>query len=232
MSRLYDRLLASLQKTEHPAPALSNLIVVDGTPVSDYLYTGTPQEHWNLLTDFPNIAPPWDACFVEFRAPRYIISEDHGQLQWPATAATAWGFQCLALSKSDPNYSTLVSEFVSNLPSTDQHAGAAPLPPPEAWQTAFNEAGWFIQVLTYHEHEKGSVLGPNWSFTFPVTGDGRFVPNPLIPATPLIYQQVLAFNPLSQAMQEDPQLFEFEQSRITTIFYTLLLTFFFPIAKM
>ena len=59
MSRLFDRLLVSIQETQRPAPMLDNLIVVDGTPVSDYFYTGTPQEHWNLLSDFPNIAPPW-----------------------------------------------------------------------------------------------------------------------------------------------------------------------------
>lgn len=227
MSRLFDRLLVSIQETQRPAPMLDNLIVVDGTPVSDYFYTGTPQEHWNLLSDFPNIALPWDACFVEFRAPRYIQSEEHGEVQWPATAAQSWGFQCFAISKSDPDYSTVINEFASTLSPTEQFAGSVPSPTPESWRTALQKAAWFVQVLTYHEHHKGAVLGPTWSLTFPVTDNGRLLPNPLDPSTPLIYQQVLEFHPLWQAMKEDAELFSLEQSRITTLFDTLLLVFCF-----
>ena len=45
------------------------VIVVDGTNVAEWFYNGNDQEFWNYRTDFPNLAPPWRAFWIECRRP-------------------------------------------------------------------------------------------------------------------------------------------------------------------
>jgi hypothetical protein len=43
--------------------------------VANYFYNGTPQEHWSLDKDFPNIAPPFPKFWCEWRMVTKIHSE-------------------------------------------------------------------------------------------------------------------------------------------------------------
>lgn len=42
--------------------------------VADYYFIGTDQEMWSLETDFPNLAPPFDSFWMEFRLPQRLRS--------------------------------------------------------------------------------------------------------------------------------------------------------------
>lgn len=95
MTRFIDRLLVHPGMKETSA-ALSQSVVILGDNVSDYYWMGNPQEIWTLEKDFPNVAPPFEYFFIDFRAPTEIVSEVNGTLPWDAAKAREWGvfFEC------------------------------------------------------------------------------------------------------------------------------------------
>lgn len=42
--------------------------------VTDYLFAGTDQEHWEIKTDFPYLTPPFEECWLETGNPPFIAS--------------------------------------------------------------------------------------------------------------------------------------------------------------
>lgn len=58
------------------------VLVIDN--VSDYYYSGTDQEYWDLRRDFPNLAPPYPMFWVEHRLARRIHSADRGDADMSA----------------------------------------------------------------------------------------------------------------------------------------------------
>jgi hypothetical protein len=54
-------------------PALPVLLIDN---VAEYFYSGTDQEYWDIGKDFPNIAPPFPAFWVEWRMVPKIHSRD------------------------------------------------------------------------------------------------------------------------------------------------------------
>jgi hypothetical protein len=52
-----------------------DLPVIDTSNVARYFYEETKQEHWSLDKDFPNVAPPFQRFWVEFKISRTIRSE-------------------------------------------------------------------------------------------------------------------------------------------------------------
>jgi hypothetical protein len=45
---------------------LSEAIPVNVQNVADYYFVQNPKDEWDVLVDFPNIAPPWSRAFYEF----------------------------------------------------------------------------------------------------------------------------------------------------------------------
>jgi len=81
---LLDRLIDQTPDAELRAVLESaELIICDN--VADYLYKENPREDWNLAKDFPNLAPPFPRMFLEWAAPRHIISEKYGNVKIPET---------------------------------------------------------------------------------------------------------------------------------------------------
>ncbi len=73
-------------------------IVADN--VAEYYYSGTDQEYWHIATDFPNLAPPFEICFIECRAPKAIVSREFGTTLWSPSMGYEWGTLCIATRKS------------------------------------------------------------------------------------------------------------------------------------
>lgn len=71
MSRLYDRIMRKNTRATKLISAI-HPIIINGSNVADYCYQG---EGINLL-DIPNIAPPFNVCFVEFRTSHWTIYSD------------------------------------------------------------------------------------------------------------------------------------------------------------
>lgn len=97
MSRLVDRVLANrgysfppwwreaeeieeMRDVLHAVQRVAEegqVIVADN--VSEYLYAETPQENWDI-DNFPCVAPPFPAFWIEWRRPSRVVSETAGLL--------------------------------------------------------------------------------------------------------------------------------------------------------
>lgn len=93
--RFYDRLLTdtgwrqTLQRLAvDPASAwldyLRRATVIVADNVAHYLYAVTDQEVWNVETDFPNLAPPFENFWLEHRFPSRGVSREFGAYRLPA----------------------------------------------------------------------------------------------------------------------------------------------------
>lgn len=61
--------------------AIPKTPVIEITNVAEYIYAGTDQEYWGV-EDWPNIAPPFQAFFMEWKAPRKISSKTWGDFSF------------------------------------------------------------------------------------------------------------------------------------------------------
>lgn len=77
-------------------------VVVIGDNVSDYFYEGNEQEDWALEKDFPNVAPPFDLFFLDFKAPPSVNSAVTGHHPWPKGMPIAWGLLCQSKEQGGP----------------------------------------------------------------------------------------------------------------------------------
>lgn len=80
---LLDRLIDGGPDDLKAALESAELVVCDN--VADYFYGENPREDWNLVNDFPNVAPPFPRMFLEWAAPRHIMSEKYGDIKVPQT---------------------------------------------------------------------------------------------------------------------------------------------------
>ena len=71
-----------------------NSVVIIGDNVSNYYYEGNEQETWVLEKDFPNVAPPFELFFLDFKAPSSVNSAVTGHHPWPKEMPIAWGLLC------------------------------------------------------------------------------------------------------------------------------------------
>lgn len=55
--------------------ALKRATVINIDNIADYYYTQSDQEHWDVAKDFPNIAPPFEYFWMEYKVPTFINSE-------------------------------------------------------------------------------------------------------------------------------------------------------------
>lgn len=81
----HEEAWGKLAGTLHQALCDPSLPVLLIDNVSDYYFTGTDQEYWDLTRDFPNLAPPFPVCWFENKLARSIHSKDCGD-----TDLTKW----------------------------------------------------------------------------------------------------------------------------------------------
>jgi hypothetical protein len=77
-------------------------VVIIGDNVSNYYYEGNEQEDWALEEDFPNVAPPFDLFFLDFKAPSFIKSSVTGHHPWRKGMPIAWGLLCQGQEQGRP----------------------------------------------------------------------------------------------------------------------------------
>lgn len=134
----------------------ANPTVINVDNVAKYFYEGTDQEVWDLCVDFPNVAPPWPAMFIEYRAPSHILSRETGVTPFKKSAMGST-FAVLLQSAKTPEALGRAPELVNLLPAR-----------------ILAEAEWVSQALTFVEFSKGdiSVLGSTFWF---VRKDGTVI---------------------------------------------------------
>ena len=117
------------------------MIVADN--VSEYLFSGTDQEFWDVARDFPNIAPPFQYFFIEARAPEKIVSCEHGVLSHEENAGARWGifFSSADMRQDQPD---LASDSLRWMVTAEYYFGAneTTLPKPLfAWRIGVSPDG-------------------------------------------------------------------------------------------
>lgn len=89
-----DQLLLSPEISEGTKNIIRDSLIINAASVSDYYYSGTDQEYWEIRKDFPNLAPPYENFFLEFKAPLEIVSSEHGRRGWDTRNPVGWGLLC------------------------------------------------------------------------------------------------------------------------------------------
>lgn len=105
MSRLYDRILGSKGIPDTTKIAISTADLIVGDNVAHYLFNGTDQEYWDK-NDFPNTTPPSKSFFTDFCAPKTIVSEDFGIIEWGSDRPHTWGIHNLVFDTQNENPDT------------------------------------------------------------------------------------------------------------------------------
>lgn len=100
MSRLYDCLIISPLEKEW-IDKLKTAIVIDANNVCEYYFSGTEQEEWDMLKDFPNLAPPFKNFFIEMKSPKFIKSEKYGIINTTQNETRRWGIHFLIRDMND-----------------------------------------------------------------------------------------------------------------------------------
>lgn len=100
--RFIDSILKDSQAPKMLKDSLDGIIIIDCTNVGQYYYAETDQEDWDM-PDFPNIAPPFEHFWLDFKAPAQIVSEKHGTIAWDKRQPSMWGFQCIGTKLTREN---------------------------------------------------------------------------------------------------------------------------------
>ena len=103
MARLYDRLMVSGFDDWGDSPP--ELIVADN--VAEYWFDVMPDE-WSL-GDFPNIAPPFDQTFVEFRIGGVA------RKNWDPRLPVEWGVSLAAIPTSQPDIADILPALFASM---------------------------------------------------------------------------------------------------------------------
>lgn len=131
------------------------IIVCD--EVTEYYYALSDKEVWDI-TDFPNVAPPFESFWIETSRPSKIQSEEFGELAWESDGnlrPTRWG----AL------FYTVPKEHLTN---------------PEKGGVLFTQWDlmqfeWLLEVVMFVQRP-GYAITPIWAWSIPVTKEGAIWP--------------------------------------------------------
>ncbi len=78
--------------------------------ISHYYFQVNPKEFWDLNTDFPNLAPPYDQFWIEYELPDYSYSKEEGVTMFDQRYKVRLGF-FFYCSRTPEGWRILVSEF-------------------------------------------------------------------------------------------------------------------------
>jgi hypothetical protein len=83
--------------------------------VTEYLFAGNDQEYWDLTVDFPNLAPPFERCWMETRRPSSVLTKT-GRETW--ARPERWGVYLEAHELADVDAETVSTNMFESLKAT------------------------------------------------------------------------------------------------------------------
>lgn len=126
--------------------------------VSDYYFSGTPQEKWNVEHDFPKPMAPFPSLWAEYRRPDKIVSEEHGCLSRDQLTNMAYRVGVLAITGDlHPQTRDSVKK------SMDYFAKCLGRMHTTEIMTELNGKRELVQSLIYSELESFDIGKPPWS---------------------------------------------------------------------
>lgn len=152
----YEKFISAIKKSE--------LVLINN--VAQYYYAGTDQEEWRLEEHYPNLAPPWDSFFVEYKQPTKIISNVNGEIYNPFVGMHAGIlFQAIdiqeAFKRANGNseyYMGLLNlRLNSNHPDKDLYK-------------------WLLIGTLFLWDGQHDVIGPMLMQNIMISNDGKFLP--------------------------------------------------------
>ena len=171
--RLFDKIMRDGRVSAELKASLSEATVVSLDEVARYLFMESPQESWNFLTDFPNVAPPFEHAFYEARSTPYVLTNRNGKdmkMVWPNDRPREWALEVVA---QEVDYD-LVARSVYTLFPEEKAKGESLLK-----RIAEQNPKW--SLINFMWMEGGALdygLVPWWVWTYLVTPEGRFVTIP------------------------------------------------------
>lgn len=132
MSRLLDRILRDPLLASRMGP-VEGLPVIDASSVAD-LYAESPTMGVEEAS-WPNAAPPFPACWIEFGAPREVVLGPGKTQAWGPPWPRAWGFRVQVLEETDLDR----------------------MPPSRRLQEARDEVRWVYHAQLWAEHGAGEI---------------------------------------------------------------------------
>jgi hypothetical protein len=150
----------------------------EASEVADYFFEGNDREEWNDEM-FPNVAPPFAECWIEYRSPERVISSVNGERQETPYAAEMRGrFGALISSRENVSRKTLgemqqaiyrrgLQEGVRLFGVTDgnQAGSCAEIPK------------WIVTLALVFGAKAGGMVLLKEVFYVPLRDDGSIVPN-------------------------------------------------------
>jgi hypothetical protein len=166
------------------------VFVIDN--VSEYLFRGTDQEFWDMM-DFPNVAPPFDQFWMEYKTPASATSSLAGRVELPVVDV---GILFAAVDAEDP--SPLISSFPEPfLASCREQAGE-----PVRWLV---NATMFIPACPFLMNQSSPVVCSNF---LGIGKDGRVAKRSDAPTDPSAPGRGLfSIAPVEKELLANPGLF-------------------------
>jgi hypothetical protein len=119
--------------------------------VADYYFTGTDQEQWDIVRDFPNLAPPFEMAWFEHHMSRVIHSREKGDTHVDEFAPRG-RVGCLMLA------------------ADRESVEGQDLPP---------NMHWALTIEIFIDYGiKGIIEGPHESIHMAIDADGQLIGNP------------------------------------------------------
>ena len=149
--------------------------------VADYTYSGIERETWEL-SEFPNLAPPFPALFMETRSPRRKLTKVEGRYELVPSGLefVGWGVMVIGADTS-----RLEPYAAHSTPRPPTDSGIANIQPArESFQSPDGLDGrhpkWRLRTLLFVEPHRGDVFGPAVTWEFEVDAEGAFFRGPRV----------------------------------------------------
>lgn len=137
-----------------------------GDNVATYYYAGTEQEYWDEK-DFPNVTPPVQNFFIDFKPPKKIVSEEHGVVTWESGGRPrTWGIHNIVLDThemSPDDFAGWSKYFVGEKDNVK-----------EILATSKYEIRWVVESCLFVEMDKDRPLMV-WAWQWFVSPEGELV---------------------------------------------------------
>lgn len=84
---LYDRILMKLrnskpnQSVDRMKSALEGAIIIKADNVARYMGE-SEKESWSFKTDYPNLAPPFEKFWIEYKQPKLVYFHENTEGRW------------------------------------------------------------------------------------------------------------------------------------------------------
>lgn len=162
--RFYDLIMNDADVPDEIKNELDGATVISCDNVAQFYYEISDQEYWDQ-DDFPNVAPPLPYFWLDFTAPKQIISEETGIQAWGDVRPSHWGFLCVGtlLTKGT------IADFLSDTTWKETSHALAPY-------IQQGQAKWGLDVY-FLWRRRDRFEGPIWMWRLLIGEDGRPVQN-------------------------------------------------------